>query len=206
MQTFPLCSPTLPLMLTTGAADNRGMEMMLYTLRVTLKAMDPDKLPPIYIVVADASSFSDSYIQDRGISSMEGAGNHFASHLDSELVDSIRQLYSSYPDRFQFSYVMMPDGLRQSGSFGTHWMLQSCITVRRPDTAATNDPAAVTITGKEMVAVLRVLHTPEFHGRLSDKACMVLDWAAQDDANTQAWSELVSRLEGTNPISKCSPR
>jgi hypothetical protein len=191
-----------------GAADNRGMEMMLYAVRVTLQNMlqkiGPDALPPIYIVVADASAFSDAYTQDRGISSMEGAGSHFASHLDSELVSSIQQLYCLHPERFHFTYVMMPDRLRQSGSFGTHWMLQSHITVRRPDTAAKNDPSSVTITGEEMVAVLRALHSPGFHGQLSTKACTVLQWGYQDTSHTQAWTEFITQLGGSNSRPDCT--
>ncbi len=194
-----------------GAADNRGMEMMLYALRTTLKAMDADKLPPIYIVVADASAFSDAYTQDRGISSMEGAGSHFASHLDSELVDSIQQLYRDHAERFHFTYIMMPDQLRQSGSFGTHWMLQSRITVSRPNVPDTiqakeagNDPPSITITGQEMVAVLRALHTAGFHGQLSTKACTVLRWANEDASHAHAWSELVTGLGGSISRAECS--
>jgi hypothetical protein len=183
-----------------GAADNRGMEMMLYALRLTLQKLNPNELPSIYVVVADASAFSDAYTQDRGVSSMAEAGSHFASHLNSELISSIRQLYQLHPDRFHFSYVMMPDRLRESGSFGTHWMLQSRITVRESKDKGADSR---TITGDEMVAVLRALHTPGFHGKLSSKACTVLEWAYADPAHSGGWSELVTALGGSNPKPDC---
>jgi hypothetical protein len=183
-----------------GAADNRGMEMMLYALRLTLARMNPDELPPIYVVVADASAFSDAYTQDRGVSSVAGAGSHFASHLDSELIESIRHQYQSHPDRFHFSYVMMPDRLRESGSFGTHWMLQSRITVRESEDKRADSK---TITGDEMIAVLRALHTPGFHGKLSPRACTVLQWAYADPSHSAAWSEVVSELGGSNAKPNC---
>ena len=178
-----------------GAADNRGMEMMLYALRLTLAKMKSDD-----VIVADASLFSDAYTQDRGVSSLTGAGSHFASHLDSELIESIRHLYQSHPDRFHFSYVMMPDRLRESGSFGTHWMLQSQITVRESEDKGADSK---TITGDEMVAVLRALHTPGFHGKLSPKACTILQWAYADASHSGAWSEVVTELGGSNAKPSC---
>lgn len=184
-----------------GAADNRGMEMMLFALRDTLlKDSQSESLPPVYIVVIDASALSDAYVQDRGISSMEGAGSHFASHLDSELVKSIREIYSGHPDRFHFSYLMMPDRIRESGSFGTNWMLQTRITVHE---AANGKGASKTITGQEMVAVLRALHTPAFHGLLSPDACSVLEWINNDPGHLQGWTELLTVLGGSTAAPDC---
>jgi hypothetical protein len=183
-----------------GAAENRGMEMMLYALRLTLAKMKSDELPPVYVVVADASAFSDAYTQHRGVSSLAGAGSHFASHVDSELIESIRLLYQSHPDRFHFSYVMMPDRLRESGSFGTHWMLQSQITVRESEDKGADSN---TITGDEMVAVLRALHTPGFHGKLSPKACTILQWAYADASHLGAWSEVLTEPGSSNVRPNC---
>jgi len=183
-----------------GAADNRGMEMMLYALRLTLKDLKADQLPPIYVIVADASGLSDAYTQDRGISSVAGAGSHFASHLDSELVSSIRQLYPKNDDRFHFSYVMMPNRLRESGSFGTHWMLQRRINIRESREKHSREQ---TITGDEMITVLRALHTPGFHAKLSPGACKVLMWSQGDPEHSEGWLEVVSAFGGSDASPTC---
>jgi hypothetical protein len=48
-----------------------------------------------------------------------GAGTRFASLLNAELLDDLRKLYAARPERLRLSYLMMPDLLRESGSFGT---------------------------------------------------------------------------------------
>lgn len=75
--------------------------MLLFALRLSLeehlKKHDADTLPRLQVDVADASGLSDGYTQDRGVSSALGAGTHFASHLDSELVTAIRKQYEKHP-------------------------------------------------------------------------------------------------------------
>jgi hypothetical protein len=104
-----------------GAADNRGLEMLLYALRAeTLPCATP---PEIHVVVIEASGASGRYSQDRGIGSAMGAGAVFAGQLNVELA---RQLGS----RVRFHMVAMPAALRTAEAFGTHWMLQPYIAVK----------------------------------------------------------------------------
>ena len=184
-----------------GAADNRGMEMLLYALRDALQGPDAarrtGKLPRIHVVVADASAFSEGYVQDRGVSTIAGAGTRFASQLAVELVASIRSLYQGQEDRFQFSYLLMPERLRASDSFGTHWMLQDSITIR-------HDQESRTLKGDEMIGVLRALYTPGDHHDLAPDACRVLLWGRSDPAY-RPWLDVVTALGGRNEPPTCSP-
>lgn len=182
-----------------GAVDNRGMEMLLYALRLALERLDRDRLPRIHVVVADASAFSDKYAQDRGISSVTGAGSRFASHLNAELVAAIRAIYARTPDRFAFSYVMMPDRLRESGSFGTHWMLQKRITIH-------HGSASETISGEEMVDVLRALHAPGADRDLAPAACRILHWSREDASHRKGWLALITALGGRDTPPACATR
>ncbi len=182
-----------------GAVDNRGMEMLLYALRLVLDGWPANTpLPRLHVVVADASALSEGYSQDRGISSMAGAGSHYASHLNAELVAAIRQRYAATPERFAFSYVMMPDLLRESGSFGTHWMLQGTIRVRHGDESRT-------ISGPQAVQVIRALHSPGAEQGLQADACTVLQWARSDEGHRAGWAAVRAAVGGREAPLACTP-
>jgi hypothetical protein len=174
------------------------MEMLLYALRLAIEEGGEGRLPRLHVVVADASGFSDKYAQDRGISTVSGAGSRFASHLNAELVAGIRKRYEQQPERFGFSYVMMPDRLRESGSFGTHWMLQPRIRVE-------HDAESVTLSGAEMIRVLRALHSPAADRGLPAKACRVLMWSREDKGHQDGWLGVVKALGGADSPPACSP-
>lgn len=180
-----------------GAVDNRGMEMLLYAVRDALRPVQDENLPRLHIVVADASAFSSEYSQDRGVSTMAGGGARYASHLNAELVAAIRARYAKVPDRFTFSYVMLPDILRRSGSFGTHWMLQDRIEVH-----AGADKE--TVTGQEMVRVIRAMHSGDTSG-LSGAGCRVLAWSRQDAGHRDGWNAVVKALGGSDAAAECKP-
>jgi predicted acylesterase/phospholipase RssA len=105
-----------------GAADNRGLEMLLFALREERPACPAPV--EIHVVVVEASGVSEQFSQDRGIGSAMGAGAQFAGQLNVELA---RQLPG-----VQFHMVAMPLALRKADSFGTHWMLQRYIAVQTP--------------------------------------------------------------------------
>jgi len=178
-----------------GAVDNRGMEMMLFAINQAVKdiaAKGP--LPKIYVVIADASALSKDFEQDRGVSSFSGAGTHFASHLNSEVFNEIKELYRSKgASEPQISYVMMPDILRESGSFGTHWMLQNTIRVRhqRPAASSTVDSKVVDdtvrVSGPEMVEVLRSLQSGDV-SCLSKDGKTVTQWVVKDKEHDAQWA------------------
>jgi hypothetical protein len=206
-----------------GAADNRGMEMLLYSLRGALDHVAADQLPRLHIIVADAGAYGDDYVQDRGVSSALGGGAHFASALDSQLKSSIEQLYVKHPDRFAFSYVYMPRPLRASGSFGTHWMLQDRITVHQKHERTTlkdwllsfigkEANPQTTISGEDMINVLRSLYNRaplSFENgsspkpvELSSKARKVLLWAREENSAEQSrveWRKVMAALGDTDP-------
>jgi hypothetical protein len=167
-----------------GAADNRGIEMLLYALRQTLESPSQlqdlasgERLPKITVVVADASAFSIAFHQDRGLSTVAGAGKQFASLLVAEQLRSIRALYeqNGCPENFRFVYLPMPLCLRESGSFGTHWMLQPTIKIQ------SGSGESRTLSGDEMIQLLRVLHGNGQSDQLSHSAQAVLDWARKDE-------------------------
>jgi hypothetical protein len=195
-----------------GVIDNRGMEMMLYAVRAVLASIAEGPLPRLHIVVADASAFSSAFEQDRGVSTMTGAGSRYASHLDAELVEAIRSLYAkaNQPDRFNFSYVMMPDILRESGSFGTHWMLQNTIRVRHPG-ASKSDPTeevsekSLTISGEEMVRLIRSMHSAQGDA-LSAGACEIYAWAAKDIGHGNGWAEVQRAIGASTTLPACLSR
>lgn len=163
-----------------GAVDNRGIEMLLYAFRealgdcATVSALG--RLPRALIVVIDASAYSDSYSQDRGIGAMMGAGTQFVSLLIEEQLRSIRDLYekAGQEGRFRFVYLPMPRALRESGSFGTHWMLQPHITV----SLKTNGPQR--LTGEQMIGLLRAMHGTKGTGTFSPQVQAVFNEAMTD--------------------------
>jgi predicted acylesterase/phospholipase RssA len=121
-----------------GAADNRGLEMLLFALRAEQAACP---LPPeIHVVVVEASGVSETFSQDRGIGSAMGAGAQFAGQLNVELARHLPGVH--------FHMVAMPLALRKADSFGTHWMLQRYIAVQ------TKTGEAV-FEGPEVVRALR---------------------------------------------------
>jgi hypothetical protein len=173
-----------------GAVDNRGIEMLLYALRETLS--DPkgpareNHLPAITVIVLDASAFSNQYSQDRGVGSVMGAGAQYASLLVKEQLRSIRALYMQrkQSDRFRFIYLPMPLCLRESGSFGTHWMLQPNIEIDLGSNASRS------LKGSEMVDLLRAMHSPGQERKLSPDAQAVTENAVKDNR----WREGARKL------------
>ena len=216
-----------------GAVDNRGMEMMLLALEKTLSFMKEkgDTLPPLHFVIADASALSVEFEQDRGVSSLSGAGAHFASHLDAALYSEIQELYGSEAaSKLTMSYVTMPDILRESGSFGTHWMLQETIRVRHrlnpmPGSAAASGVMAgqasaalvassgasskepeyesVRVPGDEIVKVLRALEASPAK-KLTTDACSVRTWAWDDIEKQPGWRSFQKAVGVTAPTGTCS--
>jgi hypothetical protein len=138
--------------------------------------------PPIHVIAADAGAFSTAYHQDRGVSTALGAGSVFAGRLASELQADISK---SYGAPIEVHYLPMPSELRQSGSFGTHWMLQPNITV------TTKTVGSVTLHGDEVVKIIRGLFFGTGDG-LTAKARSVYDDTRREF--DERWRPLVSQL------------
>ena len=138
-----------------GAIDNRGVETALMTIRYALQhgAETCATRPPLHLVEVEASAFSNSYRQDRGLGSMLGGGAAFASQLDAELLAWVKARYGA---PVEFHFLPMPPLLRRSGSFGTHWMLQQTITV----CADVDCREELTVTGADVIDALRKMDQP----------------------------------------------
>ena len=117
---------------------------------------------------------------------MMGAGSQFASLLVEEQLRLIREMYAQtgQPDYFRFVYLPMPRSLRESGSFGTHWMLQPNIKIDLGPHDTRN------IKGEEMVELLRVLHGTGRNKKLSPDAQAVLDYTRDDNGWSRGAREL----------------
>ena len=101
-----------------GAADNRGLEPVLYALRdaVLHPAPGATRLPSVAIMIIEASGIDESFEQDRGVGSALGAGAHFADQLNTEIANSLITIYreAGQSTDLQFYYVPMPRMLRAS--------------------------------------------------------------------------------------------
>lgn len=175
-----------------GVVDNRGVEMPLFALRDALMNRDrctvagSDSLPKITLVIVDASAYSGAYSQDRGIGSAMGAGTQAISLLAEEQVRLIKMAYEKQGQKnaFQVIYLPMPLCLRESGSFGTHWMLQPTIQV------TLGSKGDRRLSGEEMITLLRVMHGNGRREDLSSDAQAILDYAVQD----KGWRDGAKKL------------
>ncbi|HYP07433.1 MAG TPA: hypothetical protein VER03_14465 [Bryobacteraceae bacterium] len=175
-----------------GAVDNRGMEMLLYAIRQAIEAAPEGRaLPRMHVVVADASGYSDSFSQDRGVGPAFAAGTRFASLLARELVESIKARYTLRGQRedFAFWYLTMPDEIRASTSFGTHWMLQPRVIVQRQKGSTEQR----TLSGAAAIDIIRSLYAPGAR-QLDADAKTVLQWLRQRPSQ---WTELEKSLGKT---------
>jgi len=175
-----------------GAADNRGVEMLMYAVRQMLAA-NPKALPKgALIVVADAGAESDSFSQDRGIGSATGAGSVFAMHLSAEILRDINRIEPNV----KLIYVRMPKILRASGSFGTHWMLQPNIRVNDPNPTDKSLStiskikewwAGKSIEGPEAIVMLRALYGGQPENGLGTTGQEVLGWLKESEEYRGDW-------------------
>jgi hypothetical protein len=127
-----------------GATDNRGVISLLYALEGAINKLsirpkedrNKLKLPPIHIVVVDASATEYFYNQDRGIKTTLGAAERFASQLMIEKIAEIAQLYHEINPKnnakIYLHKLSMPLSFRCAGGIGTHWMLPNTVTLRKP--------------------------------------------------------------------------
>src|SRR6266702_1243938 len=156
-----------------GAADNRGLEPLLYGLRDALRNAGATKLPAVSIVIIEASGIDDRFQQDRGIGSALGAGAHYADQVNTELASSLIALYQAahQEEDIHFLYVPMPKMLRKSGSFGTHWMLQNYIDVS-DESEQSEETEKKTFKGMQVVTALRAAYACQPAGNSTE----LVDW------------------------------
>jgi hypothetical protein len=162
-----------------GAVENRGVMSALLALRAQLRSMlkdhslaKPMELPPIKVLVAEASAFSMEYAEDRGVGAKFSASSAIANKLIAELASETDVLYRSLTGNsagIEILYLPMPDTLRVSGAFGTHWAMPASIDVRNPATRfqakrrfwRPGGTKTVTITEKQLLELMDVLFSDQ---------------------------------------------
>lgn len=173
-----------------GAIDNRAMETLLYAVGGAIDEqpwIECPRPPEIHMIVADASAFSNTFRQDRAVGTAIAAGSTFASQLVAEVFRDVAARYQSHNGKLFFHYLPMPNLLRRSGAFGTHWMLQPRIRVL-------HDGVGWNMAGESIARVIRAMHGDQ-HVALTDDEQKVLAWSITDtDKHGDLWSEIVDAL------------
>jgi hypothetical protein len=179
-----------------GAADNRGLEPVLYAIRDAVRNLPPGvtRLPVLAVFIVDASGIDNNFEQDRGLGSALGAGAHFADQLNNEVANSLRAIYEAahQGNDIQFYYVPMPNMLRKSGSFGTHWMLQDFIKVD-------NGSQTKTFMGKQVIRALRAAYAC----KPAEDSSQLVSWIDRSPEFKQ-WCENWQKLVGDTGGLPCS--
>lgn len=124
-----------------GATDNRGLISLLLALRSMIdewgksEIKNPATLPPMRILVADASAYGAGFSQDRGIGAASGAKRKIANKLISTLLKDVRRAYSEATGIEEVDKLItihdltLPKAIRSG--MGTHWMMPTMTTLKR---------------------------------------------------------------------------
>ena len=152
-----------------GAMDNRGTISLLLALETALKKyrdVRPAGIPPLNIIIADASAETVDYHQSRGIATSLGASTSIANRLIRELVEKNMDLYTEgcggRAEDFNVYYLGMPEPFRIRGGMGTHWMLPaeiSMVPVKHPDRKL-DEKEKVTLKNFQVKQLINKLHQP----------------------------------------------
>ncbi len=118
-----------------GAIDSRGLVSLLLALRSALDELAATGaalgLPPLRVVVADASGLSIGYREDRGLGAVGSASARITNKLVAELASDVRVQWSRLGGAsFELVYLPLPEMLRVH--FGTHWQMPRSIEVSDP--------------------------------------------------------------------------
>jgi hypothetical protein len=159
-----------------GAVENRGIISILLALKESLGNIqthlkDPEKksaLADIYIIVADAGAFEPDYSSDRGLGAKSDAAEKLANRLIRELIDKISDLHKSISGRengIRVIYLPMPDTLRASGTFGTHWMMPDKVNVKN----LLSDEDGVDLNSDELIELIDAIFRDDSFDYIRDK-------------------------------------
>jgi len=190
-----------------GAADNRGLESLLWAIDSAVQARPATcgHVPDILVIELDAGGFSNAYSQDRGAGAALAGGGEYASALSGEIRGVLDRTYRdpNHPDRdkVQLFYIEMPLPMRMT--WGTHWMLQDTIALRPADRKARPQ----TVSGVDAIGLLRALHNPpsptlaaaSWYGT-------VRGWLTADCWHTDEWKWFTDAFAGKrNPTQTACP-
>jgi hypothetical protein len=179
-----------------GAVENRGAMTLYYAARDALihAAAGSDPLPPLHVIIADASASAGRYSESFGFGSVLGAGGQLGLGLETEIRDDMEKLYCGHKSQMIVHEIAMPP-IFNDGGIGTHWLLPGTLSFVNPQ-----DPADTAILSAKDVETLVVsLHSEIPKARKYDDeqtARKVLSWIRNDstakhDAN---WEVLLNDL------------
>ena len=179
-----------------GAVENRGAMTLYYAVRDALKkdAAGSGSLPPLHVVIADASASAGRYSESFGFGSVLGAGGQLGLGLETEIRADMEKLYCDHKSQISIHEIAMPP-IFNDGGIGTHWLLPGTLSFVNPQ-----DPSDTAILSAKDVETLVVsLHSEIPKTRTYDDeetARKVLSWIRNDptakhDAN---WQALLSDL------------
>lgn len=156
-----------------GAVENRGLVSLLLALRAEIQRLSPSQgsefredeenellnIPPIKVLVADASGLSFQYAEDRGVGAKLGAGRSLANKLIAELSLDLEELLQEKTGRDLFEVVplAMPEVLTISGAFGTHWAMPARIEVHNPNPWNQESAGTIRLEEEELLGLMDVL-------------------------------------------------
>jgi hypothetical protein len=164
-----------------GATDNRGLISLLLALRSILEGWtDTDgELPPVRIVVADASAYGDTFAQDRGLSALGGARLHLSNKLIATLFSQVKALHeekSKQKGKLTIHDLTLPKAIRSG--MGTHWMMPTEVTFApKKWIAGTTDPSKASLQEEQILPLFNQVFAEnrawpgDFNG----------EWVAEDD-------------------------
>lgn len=195
-----------------GATDNRGLVSLLYALKSTLsdeeEPISVSDLPPIYIVVAEASAFSFDYTSKFGLgAAFSGAKEILANGLLTELYEDVQKK----APLLKLVYLPMPSAFRTRGGLGTHWLMPSEVELSNPRSPSPSMSGNHTKTlSKYQIKCL----LEGFYGK-ANKTCLendvdqeVLDWIctewsgktclSSNNLSADVWQEFLTLLASEN--------
>ncbi len=137
-----------------GAIENRGAISLLLALRAELDALERKpgelRLPPLTVLVAQASGLSTRYSEDRGLGAVGAARRRLGDGLIAELAADLQcRWYRHGGNTLQLVDVPLPDALRTG--FGTHWQLPKSIEVRDPQRWFDPASPAIALDGDDLL-------------------------------------------------------
>ncbi len=193
-----------------GASDNRGLLSLLYTIRQAIvdemakRCVDrecrQENLPPLHVVIADASATNLSFSGNTGIPAALGAPTRFASQLIVDLAADIKRMYRVLGGSAHFHYLPMPLVLRSDG-LGTHWMMPSEVNFKQPKDVArldqTMDKQKATLSAIDTRQLIDDLHSTKHALQPSEDSERVWQWICREQfgAHQQRWVKLVKLLK-----------
>ena len=188
-----------------GAVENRGLISILLALiealetiqRDTMNSAKKPELADIRIVVADASAFQPDYKSDRGMGAKFGASEKLANRLIKELLARAEKLYQSITEKkngIQVVNLRMPDSMRASGTFGTHWMMPATVTFKDPQESK-GKKGGIKLKREEAIEIIDAIFSQEYSKNYIRKKWPKLDAEALMKETKEPWADLEAGLK-----------